>query len=37
MILMGLAQKNYGKIIVNEGSSEGTVLEIKEEKGLAKH
>ena len=35
MILMGLAQKYLrGRLLLDEGSSEGTVLEIKEEKGL---
>ena len=37
MILMGLAQKYLrGRLLLDEGSSEGTVLEIKEEKGLGK-
>lgn len=37
MILMGLAQKYLrGRLLLSEGSSEGTVLEIKEEKGLGK-
>ena len=37
MILMGLAQKYLrGRLLLGEGSSEGTVLEIKEEKGLGK-
>ncbi len=37
MILMGLAQKYLrDRLLLDEGSSEGTVLEIKEEKGLGK-
>jgi len=37
MILMGLAQRYLrGRLLLGEGSSEGTVLEIKEEKGLGK-
>ena len=37
MILMGLAQRYLrGKLLLNDGSSEGTVIEIKEEKGLGK-
>ena len=37
MILMGLAQKYLrGRLLLGNGSSEGTVLEIKEEKGLGK-
>ena len=37
MILMGLAQRYLrGKLLLNYGSSEGTVLEIKEERGLGK-
>ena len=37
MILMGLAQRYLrGRLLLDEGSSEGTVLEIKEEKGLGK-
>ena len=37
MILMGLAQKYLrGRLLLAEGSSEGTVIEIKEEKGLGK-
>ena len=37
MILMGLAQKYLrGNLLLNDGSSEGTVIEIKEEKGLGK-
>ena len=37
MILMGLAQKYLrGRLLLGDGSSEGTVLEIKEEKGLGK-
>ncbi|OIR13652.1 MAG: translation initiation factor IF-2 [Marine Group III euryarchaeote CG-Epi6] len=37
MILMGLAQRYLrGRLLLAEGSSEGTVIEIKEEKGLGK-
>ena len=37
MILMGLAQRYLrNRLLLGEGSSEGTVLEIKEEKGLGK-
>ncbi len=37
MILMGLAQRYLrGNLLLDEGSSEGTVIEIKEEKGLGK-
>jgi len=37
MILMGLAQRYLrGKLLLKDGSSEGTVIEIKEEKGLGK-
>ena len=37
MILMGLAQRYLrNRLLLDEGSSEGTVLEIKEEKGLGK-
>ena len=37
MILMGLAQRYLrDRLLLGEGSSEGTVLEIKEEKGLGK-
>ncbi len=37
MILMGLAQRYLrGKLLLDYGSSEGTVIEIKEEKGLGK-
>ena len=37
MILMGLAQRYLrGKLLLGYGSSEGTVIEIKEEKGLGK-
>ena len=37
MILMGLAQRYLrNRLVLGEGSSEGTVLEIKEEKGLGK-
>ena len=37
VILMGLAQKYLrDRLLLDEGSSEGTVLEIKEEKGLGK-
>ena len=37
MILMGLAEKYLrARLLLDEGSSEGTVLEIKEEKGLGK-
>ncbi len=37
MILMGLAQRYLrGNLLLGDGSSEGTVIEIKEEKGLGK-
>ena len=37
MILMGLAQRYLrGNLLLDDGSSEGTVIEIKEEKGLGK-